>query len=219
MSAGLDFAPINTGNPYTNIDPYIASASSTQQVIQSNQPPYPNGAYATLGQPYLAPVNPALLSTAANGQGAPLVLRYVRYNSTANPNVLAGPAAVYWTDETFTTVSGVFSEGNPAATGNLNSLAGVLLINTTNYPGSLTGAQLATALNGNFVWIATSGFVKGVQVPASTAIGDSLTGVSGNFLLFRTASGTAPISKRILQALTAVASNVADCLVDTDWTY
>jgi hypothetical protein len=183
-------------------------------VIQSNQPPYPNGAYATLGQAYLAPVNPALLSAAANGQGAPLVLRYVRYNSTANPAPLAYPAAVYWTDETFTTVTGVFSEGNPAATGNLNSLAGVLLVNSTTVSG-LT----ATLLNGNYVWIATSGFVKGVAVPASTAIGDSLTGTSGNFLLARTASGTAPISKRILQALTAVSATVADCLVDTDWTY
>jgi hypothetical protein len=218
MSAGLDFAVINTGNPYTNIDPYIASATSSQQVIQSNQPPYPNGAYNTLGQAYLSPVVPGVLST-TKGQGAPLVLRYVRYNSTTAAACLAGPAAVYWTDETFTTVSGTFSEGLPAATGNLNSLAGVLLVNTTSYPGSLTGAQLTTALNGKYVWIATSGFVPGVEVPASTAIGDSLTGVSGSFLLFRTASGTAPISKRILQALTAVSGGLSDCLVDTDWTY
>lgn len=218
MSAGLDFAVINTGNPYTNIDTYIASPSSTTQTIASMAQPYPNGAYALPGQAYLAPVVPGQLSS-AKGQGAPLVLRYVRYNSTANPAALAGPAAVYWTDETFTTVSGVFSEGNPAATGNLNSLAGLLLVNTTAYPGSLTGAQLATTLNGNYVWIAVSGFVPGVQVPASTAIGDSLTGTSGNFLLARTASGTAPISKRIIQALTAVISTVADCLVDADWTY
>lgn len=213
MSAGLDYPVINTGNPYTNIDPYIASASSTQQVIQSNQPPYPNGAYNTLGQAYLAPVVPGALST-AKGQGAPLVLRYVRYNSTANPAVLGAPAAVYWTDETFTTVTGVFSEGYPAATGNLNSLAGLLLVNSTSISG-LTAA----ALNGNFVWIAVSGFVPGATVPASTAIGDSLTGVSGNFLLFRTASGTAPISKRIIQSLGAVTAGVADVLVDCDWTY
>lgn len=213
MGAGLDYAVINTGNPFTSIDPYIASATSTQQVIQSNQPPYPNGAYNTLGQAYLAPVNPAALS-AAKGQGAPLVIRYVRYNSTANPAVLTAPAAVYWTDETFTTVTGVFSEGNPAATGNLNSFAGIMLVNSTAVSG-LTAA----ILNGNYIWIATSGFVPGVAVPASTAIGDSLTGVSGNFLMFRTASGTAPISKRICQALTAVAATVADCLVDTDWTY
>jgi hypothetical protein len=218
MSAGLDFAVINSGNPYTNIDTYIASPSSTQQTIASQAQPFPNGAYNLLGQAYLAPVIPGLLS-GVNGQGAPLVMRYVRYNSTANPNCLAAPAVVYWTDETFTTVSGVFSEGNPAATGNLNSLAGVLLVNTTAYPGSLTGAQLATALNGNYVWIATSGFVKGVAVPAATAIGDALVGVSGNFLAARIASGTAPTSKRILQALTAVAATVADCLVDTDWTY
>jgi hypothetical protein len=213
MSAGLDFPIVNSGNVFTNIDPYIASASSTQQVIQQNQPPYPNGAYNTLGQAYLLPVNPAALST-AKGQGAPLVVRYVRYNSTANPAPGAAPGVVYWTDETFTTVTGVFSEGNPAATGNLNSAAGILLPNSTSISG-LTAAQL----NSNFVFIAVSGFVAGVAVPAATAIGDSLTGVAGNFLLFRTASGTAPISKRIAQALTAVSGGVADCLLDFDWTY
>jgi hypothetical protein len=213
MSAGLDFPVVNTGNVYTNIDTYIASATSTTQVIQQNQPPYPNGAYNTLGQAYLLPVVPGQLST-AKGQGAPLVVRYVRYNSTANPAPLAYPAAVYWTDETFTTVSGVFSEGNPAGTGNLNSLAGILLPNSTSISG-LT----ATQLNGNYVFIAVSGFVSGVAVPAATAIGDSLAGVSGNFLLQRTASGTAPISRRLLQALTAISGSSADCLVDVDWTY
>jgi len=213
MSAGLDYANVSTGNVYTTIDTYVAAASSTTQVIQQTYPPYPNGAYNFPGAAYLLPQNTFGLLN-AKGQGAPLVVRYVRYLSTANPALSAAPAAVYWTDETFTTVSGVFSEGNPAATGNLNSFAGILLPNTTAVSG-LTAA----ILNGNWCFIATSGFVPGVAVPGSTAIGDSLTGVSGNFLLFRTASGTAPISKRICQALTAVTSNVADCLVDTDWTY
>ena len=55
------------------------------------------------------------------------------------PNLLAYPAPVYWTDETYTTVSGVFTEGNPAATGNLNSLAGWLLAELHGL--ALTGAE------------------------------------------------------------------------------
>jgi hypothetical protein len=121
---------------------------------------------------------------------------------------------VYWTDETFTTVSGVFTEGNPAATGNLNSFAGYMLPNTASVSG-LTAA----ALNGNWVFIQTSGFLAGAYVPAATAIGDALVGAAGNFTLARVASGTAPTSIRCAQALTAIAAGVADVLVNTDWTY
>jgi hypothetical protein len=210
--AGLDFATFSTGNPYTTIDTYYAT-STVNQTVPPTQAAYPNGALAWPGEAYLAPVTTFGL-LGQKGQGAPLVLRYVRYNSTANPALLAYPAPVCWTDETFQTVSGVFSEGNPSGTGNLNSFAGLLLVNTTSVSG-LTAA----ALNGNWVWIATSGYVPGAYVPAATAIGDSLTMSSGNFTLTRTASGTAPISKRILQALTAISSGNADVLVDTDWTY
>jgi hypothetical protein len=214
MSAGLDFANVSTGNVYTVVDPYIAAASSTQQVIQSNQPPFPNGAYNLPGNAYLLPLNTFGLVFGQKGEGAPLVVRYVRYNSTANPALIATPAPVYWTDETFTTVSGVFTEGNPSATGNINSLAGLLLPNTTILP-SLTAAQL----NGNWCFIAVSGFVPGVTAPAGTAVGDALIGAAGNFTLGRVASGTAPTTKRILQALSPITGGVADVLVDTDWTY
>lgn len=213
MSAGLDYPVVSTGNIFTAIDTYYASPSTTGQTIPPSQTALPNGAYNLPGQAYLTPVVPGLLS-GVNGQGAPPVVRYVRYISTANPALVAFPAPVYWTDETFTNVSGVFSEGNPAATGNLNSFAGYLLPNTASVSG-LTAA----ALNGNWVFICTSGFIKGAYVPASTAIGDALVGVTGNFTLARVASGTAPTSKRIAQALTAISGGVADVLVDTDWTY
>lgn len=215
MSAGLDFAVVSTGNVYTAIDTYTAT-SSTSQTIANTYGPYPNGAMNLPGQAYLTPLVPGQLSS-AKGQGAPLVVRYVRYNSTANPNLLASPGVVYWTDETFTTVSGVFTEGNPSATGNLNSLAGLLLVSSTSL--GLTGAQAAAALNGNWCFIATSGFVPGASVVALTATGDALVGAAGNFVNARVASGTAPTSKRILQALTAIAGGVADVLVDTDWIF
>ena len=224
MALGNEFPYISTGNLYTAIDTY-ASTTSTQP--PTNSPSWPNGAYNPLGSTFLlipgATEGPTEAypggSLSSNGWGAPLIVRYVRYNSTANPAIGAAPAAVYWTDETYTTVSGVFTEGLPAATGNLNSLAGVLLINTTNYPGSKTGAQLATILNGNFCFIVTRGWLPGVSVPAATAIGDALVGTAGNFTLDRVASGTAPTSRYNLIAQTAVANNVADVLVNTDLTF
>lgn len=221
---GNEFPVISTGNLYTAIDTY-GSTISTQP--PTNTPSNPNGALNPLGATFLlepgAQGIPAIYypggSLNSNGWGAPLVIRYVRYNSTANPALLAAPAPVYWTDETYTTVTGVFSEGLPAATGNLNSLAGLLLVNTTNYPGSKTGAQLATILNGNFCFIVTRGFVAAASAPAATAVGDALVGTAGNFTLARVASGTAPTSRYNFIAQSALsASNTADVLVNTDLT-
>jgi len=213
-----EFPVISTGNLYTAIDTY-ASTVSTQPPI--NTPSNPNGALNPAGSLFLltygASSGPSILY-AGKGWGAPLMVRYVRYSSTANPNLLATPAPVYWTDETFTTVSGVFSEGNPAATGNLNSLAGILLVNSASL--GLSAAAAATALNGNWCFIVTKGWLSGVTVPGSTAVGDSLTGTSGNFTMTRTASGSASPSSHYLQALTAISgANTADVLVNTDPTF
>lgn len=218
MALGTEFPVITTGNLYTAIDTY-ASTITTQPPI--NVPSNPNGAQNPAGAAYL--LVPGALegpteSYAGNGWGAPLIVRYVRYNSTANPNLLAYPAPVYWTDETFTTVTGVFTEGNPAATGNLNSLAGWLLPNYTSL--GLTAANAAKALNGNWCFIATKGFVPAAAVVGSTAIGDALVGATGNFTVARVASGSAPTSRWNAIALTAVTGNTtADILVNTDITF
>jgi len=212
MSAGLDYAVVNSGNIYTNIDSYIASASSTQQVIQQNQPPYPNGAYNQLGIAYLAPPNPAVLST-TKGQGAPVVVRYVRYNSTANPAVVAGPAPVYWTDETFTTVSGVFTEGIPNSTGSSNMLAGFLAPNTTSYSG-LTN----TILNGNYVFIVVAGFVSQAWLTAG-AVGGTVYGTAGNWTVSATASGSAPQGAGFARVVSTPASSLGDIIAQCDWCF
>lgn len=227
MALQYEFPVISTGNIGTVIDTY-GSTITTQP--PTNTPSWPNGALNPIGAAFLltpgAPELPVAInypsasgSLNSNGWGAPLIVRYVRYNSTTNANWLATPAPVYWTDETFTTVTGTFSEGLPAATGNLNSFAGYAWINTAIYPGSKTGAQLSTLINGNFIFIVTKGFLPGAYVPSATAVGDSLAGVTGNFTLQRTASGTAPISRRMALALTAIASGVADVWVDTDLTF
>lgn len=216
-----EFPNISTGNLYTAIDTYTNTISTQPP---TNTPSWPNGAQNPPGAFYLlsqgAPEGPATAypsasgSLSSKGYGAPLVVRYVRYNSTGNPNLLAYPAPVYWVDETFTTVSGVFSEGNPAGTGNLNSLAGLLLPNYTSL--NETAAAAATTLNGNWCWIVTKGFVPSVYVPSGTGVGDALTGTSGNFTLTRTGSGAAPISLRCFIAQTAIAAGVADVLVNTE---
>ena len=220
MALGTEFPIITTGNLYTSIDTY-ASTITTQPPV--NCPSYPNGAQNPIGSAYLlAPgafSGPTVSQTyAANGWGAPLIVRYVRYNSTTAAAMLAYPAPVYWTDETYTTVTGTFSEGNPASTGNLNSLAGWLLPNFTSL--SKTGAASTTALNGNFCFIATKGFLPAAAVCASTAVGDALIGASGNFIVTRTASGSAPLCSKLALALSAVTAAVtADIWINCDPTF
>jgi hypothetical protein len=218
MALGTEFPIITTGNLYTAIDTY-ASTITTQPPV--NSPSWPNGAQNPIGAAYLlspgASEGPTMLY-GGNGYGAPLIVRYVRYNSSTAAAMLAYPAPVYWTDETYTTVTGTFSEGNPAATGNLNSLAGWLLPNFTAL--SKTGAAATTALNGNFCFIATKGFLPAAAVCASTAVGDALIGASGNFIVTRTASGSAPLCSKLALALSAVTANVtADIWINCDPTF
>lgn len=221
MALQYEFPVVSTGNIGTVIDTY-GSTISTQP--PTNTPSNPNGALNPIGSAFLlspgAPELPTAIyypsasgSLNSNGWGAPVIVRYVRYNSTTNAAWLAYPAPVYWTDETFTTVSGTFSEGNPASTGNLNSLAGVAWLNTTIYPGSKTGAQLATLVNGNFIFIVTKGFVPACYVPGSCAVGDQFNGSSGNFTLNKTASGSTP-SPFTVKLFTAVSASTSSAYAD-----
>jgi hypothetical protein len=226
MAIQYEFPVVSTGSLYTAIDTY-GSTISTQP--PTNIPSNPNGALNPIGAAFLIAPGSSLYSPAqyypsasgslnSNGWGAPLIVRYVRYNSTTAAAMLAYPAPVYWTDETYTTVTGTFSEGLPASTGNLNSLAGWLLPNSTSL--ALTGAKSTTALNGNFCFIATKGFVPAAAVVALTAVGDAIVGAAGNFVVTRTASGTAPVSSRNALALTAVSANItSDIWINCDPTF
>lgn len=149
----------------------------------------------------------------SNGYGSGLWVKYVRYNSTANPAVVVGPAPVYWTDETYTTVTGVFSEGMVAGTGSANSIAGWLLPNSGTAAGTGVGTAFSAAvLNGNWVFIGLCGFIPGAISVASTAVGDALIGASGNFTVARVAAGTAPTNIVAGWARTAIASSVSDVM-------
>ncbi len=150
-----------------------------------------NGARNPLGAVYFRPSpsqgggltpNGGLLGT-STGYGSGLWLKYVLYKSTSNPAVKAGPAPVYWADETFTIVTGTFAEGVVAS--NPTSIAGWLLPNSGTVAGIGAGSTLFTATllnnggNGSFVWIGLQGFIPSASL-ASGAAGGAVYG-SGDF--------------------------------------
>ena len=204
--------PIITSNlqsglgAYGTADPWVANAST----------PFPNGAQNPVGSLYFQPA-PAqggntTLATAA-GYAAGLWMRYVLYKSTANPAVQTGPAPVYYVDETFTTVSGVFSEGIPAATGNASSIAGFMLPNSGTVAGYGLGTTLFTNTilnnggNGSYVWIGLAGFIPSAYLAAG-AQGNPITGASGNW----TVAVTTTILRPAAYVIGAVTSQIGDII-------
>lgn len=194
MSLGIDYPVTSTGNVYTSIDPYNAALLN-------------NGASVNLGTIYAAPLNPAKVGAALNGSGLQNFFKYVRYNPTVSQAILSGPAPVYWKDETFTTVTGLYTE---AVFQGANAFAGWLAYNTTTL-STATAAQI----NGNFCFIITGGFIPGAISVAATAAGDALfaAATGAAFLVGRTAAGTAPANRVAGWALTAVAGGLSDIYV------
>jgi hypothetical protein len=159
-----------------------------------------NGARNPLGSLYFRPSpsqggsltpNGGALGT-SSGYGSGLWMKYVKYLSTSNPAVKAGPAPVYWADETFTTVTGTFAEGVVAS--NATSIAGWLLPNSGSVAGIGAGSTLftATLLNngglGSFVWIGLQGFIPSASL-ASGSAGGAVYG-SGDFAETAIADGS-----------------------------
>ena len=195
-----EYPVISTGNPYTTIDTYNSTLQN-------------NGALNVLGNHYAwPPISAAQLGT--KGPGAQGSIAYVQYKSSSAPACIAAPGVVYWVDSTFQTVTGVYSE---SAFG-INGVAGYMLVNTTNYPGSLSGSALAALLQpgggsvaGNFIWIQTGGYVIGARSAASVAAGDFLIGSTTTFNPARMAANSAPTNRVIGMAVTAVsAANLSD---------
>ena len=166
------------------------------------------GENQVLGQRYFAVVN----STAVNPSGAPAIFVLAKYLSTAQPAPVAAPAPVYWTDETYTTVSGVESEGSTLG---LNSVAGYMMVNTVSVP-TLTAA----ILQGAYVLVQVAGYLTGAYAPTTVgtgaAAGASIAGSAGNWSSASTAVGTAPIGRTFGYQVTAIASGLCDVLVNSD---
>lgn len=164
---------------YANVnDPYVADTVAGF--------PFPNGAFVPPGLPFFW----------TDPNGRPIVLKYVRYNPTANVTLSASnvPGVVYWKDETKTVVTPTFSESVLDVTG---CEAGILLN--------------AGVTNGNWTIIQCAGFLASCNVPASTAKGDALIGGDATALvLARVAAGTAPTAQVVAWSWGAVSGGLAD---------
>lgn len=191
---------IDTGQALTYLyNPALSSAGTMYAGIGENQ---------VLGQRYFSVTN----VTKTNPYGAPAIYMNVLYKSTAQPAPVAGPAPVYWTDETFTTVSGVESEGLAG----FASTAGYLMPNTTSY-----SVLTAAILQGAQVLIQVAGLLQGAYAPTggSAGVGNMIVPAAGNWVTngVATSDTTGGVSARPFGwQLTVIASGLCDVLVSCD---
>lgn len=201
MAFGIDFPEFGSVNPYTGTTPY--TAIDTYNTALEN-----NGASQLIGSLYQAPLVPT--SSLVAGGGLNAYFKYVRYNPTTSQTIQAGPALVYWKDETFTTVTPLAAEAYNTAN-SVNSIAGWLLYNTTSVPGAT-----AAAINGNFAWIAVGGFVPLAYTGVAVTAGLPLVG-SGTAGAAWASSATVAAGNRIaayaITTATATPAFLADLYV------
>jgi hypothetical protein len=153
-----------------------------------------------------------------HGYGSGLWCKYVLYASTTNPAMQAGPAPVFYVDETFTTVSGSATDSLGSATVAPSFCAGWLPLNT----GSVTGVGVGSAIsatilnnsgNGSYVWLILAGFIPSAYLSAGTTAGLQLSAAaSANWSVVATAVGTAAVNKPIGYTLAAPSSNIGDVM-------
>jgi hypothetical protein len=160
---------------------------------------------------------------AANAAGSPVIYMLVQYSpasalSTVNLTTAGAPAPVYWTDNTFTTVTGITTEGIGGTTLGLAFPAGYMLLNTATGYGNAGTALTAAALLGGFILIQVAGYLKGAYVSGSTApgIGAWIVPVAGTLSSNSIAAGSTTTYQPFGRQLTAVASNLCDVLVGCD---
>lgn len=172
------------------------------------------GENQVLGQRYVASINTTtgVNTAAANPSGAPAIYMLVEYKSTGKPSPVAGPAPVYWADDTYTIVTGVESE----ALLGLNGAAGYLMPNTTDI-SSLTDAML----EGAYCLIQVAGYLQAAYGPTSgtAGVGNWIVPLAGNFtsqsiVASATANGVA--ARPFGVQATAISSGLCDVLVNCD---
>ena len=182
---GSGLVPQFTTGDWTTVnDPYYASLPT------ANPDPFnKNGARNVLGAAFLV----------QDSSGRLKKIRYVRYNSTANPAAPAAPGPVYWADNTRTVVTGKFSESSPASISNM--VAGYLVnLNFTN---------------GNYIFIQTFGYLA--QALAGTAAAGAGITATGDFAVTALANATtAPTVVVLAYALAVAAGGKADVNVCID---
>ena len=178
--------------------------------------PYANlGEVQVLGQRYVGYSAAAVGATnppASNPAGSPAIYMLAKILPTsamtlANWQTVNAPAPVYWTDETFTTVSAIMSEG---LNGSAQSVAGYLMANYVSLPNA-TLAQLL----GGYVFVQVGGILKNAYGPTtSNTINYNIVGSAGTFT--STGQATAPATRQLGVQLTAVTGGLCDVLVTSD---
>ena len=177
----------------------------------------PTNSTSTPGSALTAATYPAAYN-AANASGSPAIYMLVQYSpasalTTANLTTAAAPAPVYWTDNTFTTVTGITTEGIGATTLGLAFPAGFMMVNTTSVSG-LTAAQLLGAQ----ILIQVGGYLNGAYMSSSSnaGIGSWIIPVAGTLSSAFIAAGSTTTYQPFGRQLTALASGLCDVLVGCD---
>lgn len=210
---GVQFGYVGTGNVRTAYDPIVALTGAGLGDPRSYQiQPGGIGLRCSLGTTFIDQGGQDSVSGTTTQLPVTQVAlyKYVLYKSTTNPALLSAPGLVYYTDNTYTKVSGAIGDG---VTATASDFAGVMMLNSTDL-STITATILNNSGNGSGVWICIGGFVKGCTSIASTAVGDSLVGSATAFTPARVASGTAPTFVRNATALTAISGGVSDVIVN-----
>ena len=165
-----------------------------------------------LGQRYVGNTN----TSASNPSGSPAIYQLVQYLSTsalttANLTTANGPIPVYWTDNTFQTVTAISTEA--FATAPLAFPAGYMVVNVVDLP-TLTAAQVLGAQ----LLVQVAGYCKAAYGPGqgSVGIGSWIEGYAGVGQTTGIAAGSSPTYQPFGRQLTALSSVNCDVLVDCD---
>lgn len=197
---------IDTGSALTylyNPNYGLAGVSAAYSGIGENQ---------VLGQRYFA-YQPNSV-TAANPSGAPSIYVLVQLLATTAMTLSQwqtanAPAPVYWTDQTYTTVSGVKSEGWSGA--GLQDAAGYWMPNYASLP-NVTLAQLV----GAYGLIQVSGPLTGAYGPTTSPAVNSWIIPTTATIFQTTGTAAAPAVRPFGVQITAVASGLCNVLVNCD---
>lgn len=203
LGASNQLIQIDTGKART----YLFNKSLSPISVYANI-----GEVQVLGQRYVGNAN----TTAANPSGSPAIYQLVQYLSTsalttANLTTANGPIPVYWTDNTFSTVTAISTEA--FATAPLAFPAGYMVVNVVDLP-TLTAAMVLGAQ----LLIQVGGYCKAAYAPAqgSVGIGSWIEGYAGVGQTNGIAAGSSPTYQPFGRQLTVIASGLCDVLVSTD---
>ncbi len=181
--------------------------TSVYNPAQSGNPLYAGiGQGQILGQRYVGSAK-----TTSNPNGSPsifLLVQYLKTSATTTGNLQTAPAPLYWTDTTYTTVSGISTESGFG----LNGIAGYMMTNLTDYP-----ALTAAILLGAQIFMQVAGNIASVIAPTTNQVsGNWIVPVAGTFVSAGVTAGTAPGYRALGVQTSATASGLCNALVTAD---